>query len=470
MKTLRILTFLLLILTGLPGVSIAQIFEVDTIQLRGSTDKFINIVVLGDGYTADQQDVFSQDAKSLTSYLFQQKPWVNYVDYFNIFAVRVISAESGAKHPNTASDCSSASVPVSNPNNFLGCTFDAYNIHRLLVPFNFTNIAGVLAANAADYDQVLIISNSPYYGGSGGSLATSSKASSSNEIVAHEIGHSFADLADEYFAGDQYLVERPNMTKETDPGLVKWKNWVGTDNIGINQYCCGGNSASWYKPSTGCKMQFLGPDFCAVCTQQIIESIHDLVNPIVAYEPIDLDVASSEDFLNFKLSELMKPIPNTLNIKWDLDGVSVAENLDSFQIDQSKLQSGEYFLTATIIDTSSLLRVDNHSGIHYSNVTWTINKTSTGTGILSANNQISCNIYPNPTSSQLRIELDIAQRSSVSINLSSLNGQLIRNLMSAKLEADKHIFEFNVEDLASGIYQIQLTLGNTNQVAQFIKQ
>ena len=100
-----------------------------------------------------------------------------------------------------------------------------------------------LAKNFPNYDQVCILANTPYYGGSGGSYATTTLNTASNEIYAHEIGHSFAALSDEYYAGDGYAGERVNMTKETNPLLVKWKNWMNINGIGIYQHCCGGNSA-----------------------------------------------------------------------------------------------------------------------------------------------------------------------------------------------------------------------------------
>jgi hypothetical protein len=80
--------------------------------------------------------------------------------------------------------------------NYFGSAFDSYNIHRLLVPTKTFAINNVLATNVPNYDQVVILVNSPYYGGSGGQFATSSTHTSANEIAIHEIGHSFVGLID----------------------------------------------------------------------------------------------------------------------------------------------------------------------------------------------------------------------------------------------------------------------------------
>jgi hypothetical protein len=124
---------------------------------------------------------------SLITSLFDQAPWSNYRDYFNVFAIHVVSAQSGIKHPNTASDCNSYSVPISNPSTYLGCSFDVGGVHRLAVPQNLTNIAAVLSANVPAYDQVFVIANSPYYGGSGGTYCTATKDPLSKEIAVHEL-------------------------------------------------------------------------------------------------------------------------------------------------------------------------------------------------------------------------------------------------------------------------------------------
>ncbi len=353
----------------------AQVFKVDTIQYKGDTEKFINVVVMGDGYTASEQTKFINDAKTLSNYVFTQAPWNKYINFFNIFAIRVISAQSGAIHPNTASDCKgSTAVPVSNPDTYFGSSFDSYDIHRLVVPTNHTNISNVVAANFPNYDQLLIISNSPYYGGAGGEeYAVSTTHSSSNEITAHEIGHSFPRLADEYYAGDMYNWEAPNMTQQTNPALVKWKNWMGSNGVGIYQHGSSGQAALWYRPHNGCKMRSLGSPFCSVCSEAIVEKIHSLVNPVVAYFPTATNINSAGQFIDFKLTKLVKPTPNTLNILWKLDGNTVFRNVDSIRLETSKLTNGSHTVTARVTDTTNLIRVDNHANLHFNEISWNIN-------------------------------------------------------------------------------------------------
>ncbi|HMI07973.1 MAG TPA: M64 family metallopeptidase [Flavobacterium sp.] len=453
----------------------AQIFDVDTLQYKGDSDKFINLVVMGDGFTAAQQDDFIGKATNLTDYLLGQEPWSNYKNYFNVFAIKVISAQSGTKHANTASDCNTAfpAVPVSSPTTYFGCRFDYIGIHRLVVPQFNSAIASVLAANMPNYDQVMILANTPYYGGSGGSWATCTADEGAYDVTAHEMAHSFANLADEYYAGDNYFSERPNMTQQSNPNLIKWKNWLTDDitDIGIENYCCGGNTALWYKPThMSCKMEIYGVPYCRVCKETIIEKIHVLANPIVEYTPTSLNIESSEALLDFNLSELMKPEPNTLHIKWQLDTSIFDSNSETFQVDPNMLPLGIHTLTASVVDETELVRVDNHAALHVHSVTWTINKTGLGVAVASAENKFGYAIYPNPSEAIVTIALDLDKNSSVAIDLIALDGKKVREIPAKMASEGKFEQQINIESLASGTYQAVVKIDGVQYSKALVKE
>jgi hypothetical protein len=378
MKTAGIVAIALFI-----GINVcAQNFDVDTLLYNGNSDKHINLVILSDGYTENEFLKFAIDATNYTSGFFNELPYSNYRNYFNVFIIKVPSNESGASHPGTATDGTEPVFPVINVDNYFGSTFDYGGIHRLLVATKTAAISNVLAANFPNYDQVLILVNTPYYGGSGGYYTVVSTHSLSVQLALHELGHSFAGLDDEYWAGDQYAREGINMTKQTNPSLVRWKNWLGINLIGIYQHCCGGSSSQWYKPHQNCSMQYLNVHFCSVCIQAIIEKIHSLVTPIESYEPLDNKITLITDSTKFKLN-LINPVPNTLRRNWILNGSFLKQTIDSVLIDESSLLSGTNTLKVIIEDTTQLLRVDNHATIHISSVSWTINNTLYGLNTLS---------------------------------------------------------------------------------------
>lgn len=464
----KIITISLILLAI--NIANAQKFDVETLKYSGNNDKYLNILVLGDGYTAAEQAKFITDSKKTIDYLFSQAPWKNYTNFFNVYAIKVISTQSGVNHPKTANDC--GNIPSSTNNPYFGSSFDEAGIHRLIVPKNYTLIHNVINSNfSSQYAQVLIVANTSDYGGSGGEFATSTTEANSPEIVAHEIGHSFAGLADEYFAGDDYFDEKPNMTKTSNASLVKWKNWININGIGINKYGNTGLSASWYKPHTNCKMQLLGPAFCDVCAQAIIESIHSRVNTIVSYTPTNTStISSANQYLDFNLTELMKPVTNTLNIKWKLDDVTVGNNVDFIKLDQNTLSNGLHNLVVTVTDDSGLLKVDNHATTHLSTVNWTINKSNLGVKLNSFENKISYSMYPNPTTNSFNLEFELDKQSKVLIELYSIDGKKIRQIENKTIDSGKYSNNINIEDLSAGSYLLSFKIDNSKFSKIIIKQ
>lgn len=450
----------------------AQSFQVDTLLYHGNPDKYINLVMMGDGYIDSEQTAFISHAQALSNYLFAQEPWIQYKNYFNVFAIRVVSVQSGIKHAGTASDCSSAvpNVPVSNPSTHFDSRFDSYGIHRLVVPFNTANLVNVLASNFPNYDQAFVIANSTHYGGSGGPFATSTINASSNEISAHEIGHSFANLADEYWAGDVYAAEKPNLTQQANPDLVKWKNWVNSNGIGIYQHNGTALAQSWYRPHNSCKMRILYQAFCSVCTESIIEKIHALVNPLVTYSPLGQTVNTGEQLLSFRLSELMKPSPNTLKIIWKLNGNTIATQTDSIQIDPNNLANGNSTLLVSVVDTNTLLRVDNHASLHLNTVNWTISKIFTGVALSSSANQMQVQLFPNPAENRLNVSLRTGRLERASLKLISTDGKISRYLLKNAALNGAFQEAFNIRDLPSGPYLLQIQIGGVQHTERFVKQ
>ena len=74
----------------------AQKFEVDTLQYTGDINQRINLVLLGDGYQEFELPQFVVDANKFVDYFFSVSPYSEYQSFFNVFAIKVPSNESGA--------------------------------------------------------------------------------------------------------------------------------------------------------------------------------------------------------------------------------------------------------------------------------------------------------------------------------------------------------------------------------------
>ncbi len=449
----------------------AQVFDIDTLLYNGVPDKHINIVIVGDGYTATQMNSFVTDAQKTYDYMFATSPYQEYKNYFNVFIIKVPSIESGITHPANATDVTEPAFPVTAVNTYFNSTFDYASIHRLVVPNKTSALISVLASNFPTYDQVLVIANSEQYGGSGGTYATFTVNQSSIEIAMHEIGHSFSGLADEYWAGDVYARETYNLTKETSPTLVRWKNWYGVNNVGIYQHAGSGNASQWYKPHQSCKMQALGNPYCSVCKERIVERIHELSSPVDAFSPANSTTINSKGSpLNFAVN-LMKPKPNTLKTAWKLNNTALFVNKDSININPAALISGENKLSFTVIDTISFTKDLKHQTDHVYSVLWTIEKSGS-TSITRLDNNVKLEISPNPTNGWVLMQYQLSQSAHIHCQVFDLRGKAVKTIINNKYtEGGVHKEIIDLTGMTNGLYMVQLKIDNhlvTNKI-QVIK-
>lgn len=455
--SISILLFSIIILRG-------QTFPVETIKNNGAKDKRINLVFLGDGYQSTELTQYLIDVNTVVTGMFSQTPFKEYEKFFNVYAVKVPSVESGAKHPGTATDVTEPATPVTNPNNYFGSQFDISNIHRLLLPLKGSIINSTLANNFPDYDQIFVMVNSTVYGGSGGTYATSSKNVSAAEIAIHEIGHSFAGLADEYVIGGQG--ERPNRTIATDAATIKWKNWLGTNTVGIYPVGIEG----WQRPHQNCKMQFLNAPFCSVCQEAFINKIYALVSPIDNFTPLSKTVNFTGVSMNFALG-LILPNPNTLKIEWVLNGVTVGNNINNINILATKLDTGKNTLIAKVTDSTALSRSYKPATSGYLNsVTWTINKAGIPSPVELINqvDKIHYDIYPNPVEDVLSIHLSTQNVMDVELSLFDVQGRRLTFIQRRRV--DELLENVNMARYAAGNYILRIKMGDHIFEKNIIKQ
>lgn len=448
----------------------AQEFEVETLKFSGDKDTHLNLLILGDGYTAEEQTKFIADSKKVIDYLFSIDPWKNYTNFFNAYAIKVISLQSGVNHPKTANDCGSELEYKNKP--FFGSTFDGYGIHRALMPMNLILVERVISNNfSSKYAQAIILANSNDHGGTGGQFATLTNNVNSRDVLAHELGHSFARLADEYEVGNGNYYEAVNMTKTSNSELVKWKNWIGFRGVAVFKHGTSGDAASWYRPHNNCRMRTFSGYYCPVCMQGIVEAIHKKANIIASYTPSNAATISAEEqYLDFNLTELLTPIPNTLKIQWKLDNVIVGENVNSVKIDQNELSKGMHNLAVTVTDESEFLKVDNHETVHLNTVNWKIDKSTLGVDLNSIENKISYSMYPNPANNLFKIEFDLDQQSEISIALYTIDGKKIQQIESKTITSGKYSKIVDVQNLATGSYLATFKIDDVSFSKIILKQ
>lgn len=445
----------------------AQTFPVDTLVKTGPLARRINLVFVPDGYQASEMALFRTRANQVLASMFAQTPFREYQSYFNAFAIAVPSAQSGATHPRTAPDCGTTTAFAATT--YFNSTFDYGGIHRLLVPQANAALGTVLARNFPSYDQVFILVNSTEYGGSGGQFATASANTSATEIMVHEVGHSFARLSDEYWAGAQYARETDNMTQTTSPTTVRWASWMNTNGIGIYPHT---TDPTWKKPHQNCKMQFLGAPFCAVCCESFVEKFHTLVSPLQTYTPTALAINGPTQDLTFALT-LLPPAPNTLRVTWTRNGTVIARNRATATVPLAQLPTGTHVIQAVVVDTTAFTRRAAHLTQHSYTVTWTVNRTTTGVSMASATAEYEVETYPNPVSDALNLNYTLPRAASVTLRVLDAAGRTLKTLRYGRQQPGRYQYQLPAQELgmnAAGQYTLLLDLDGVVSSRQLVRQ
>ncbi|SDF32995.1 Por secretion system C-terminal sorting domain-containing protein [Dyadobacter soli] len=361
--------FTTLIAICIANAAFSQHYQVDTLYKNGPLDNRINVVILGDGFTQEQMPTFAAEAKKFADFFLAYNPYQAYRSYFNFFAIRTPSKESGVTNPGNAPDAYK-DQPVGNKDTFFGVSFGS-QIHRLVEVRKWDVLYSVMASNFPEYDLIVVLANTDYYGGSGGQIAVHTLHKDANTIGVHEIGHTFGRVSDEYWAGSIYGTEAANMTANNDPATIRWKNWLSNPPIGIYKHGPDGDAAKWHKPANGtCLMEYLNQEFCAVCSEATVERLLEIVNPIEKFEPGTAGRVDIDQHNTFNL-KLLKPDPSTLQVAWRLNGKLLPFSGEELTLKSSEVPDSAA-LTASVFDNTMLSRRNDARVNRTREITWSL--------------------------------------------------------------------------------------------------
>jgi hypothetical protein len=190
---------------------------------NGPPARKVDLLLLGDGYTAAEMGKWHADAKRLADILFSTSPFEEHKADFNVWAIDTPSEESGVARPSDGVYRRSA----------LRAAYDAFGSERYVLDFDNQRVRE--AAAPAPYDVMEIVVNGRKYGG-GGIFNLYATVASDNAftsyVFVHEFGHHFAGLADEYYTSDVAygsVAERPEpweLNVTAQPASPKWKGLV----------------------------------------------------------------------------------------------------------------------------------------------------------------------------------------------------------------------------------------------------
>ncbi len=282
------------------GANDGKVLKTTKIVSKGPDKDCFNVVLVAEGYKADEQKKFEQDCQTFVNAFNSLSPFNDCSAGVNFHRINVSSTDSGADDPKTCPKGTGVTVKT-----YLDASFCNNGIRRLM-SFDTSLAIKLLNKEVPAWHIALVLVNSTISGGAGGgNIAIASVAGNWTNTGIHEFGHSAFGLADEYPTwygcppppepSQNYHsgVEpaKPNVTTKKQRHQVKWRhlilpttpvpttvnadctkcdtqpNPLPAGTVGLFEgahYChCGA-----YRPAFHCMMQNLS-GFCPVCQSVI---------------------------------------------------------------------------------------------------------------------------------------------------------------------------------------------------------
>jgi hypothetical protein len=337
------------------------------VQVTGDPAKRFNLVVLGDGYTAAELPEFREHVNKHLNVLWTIEPFKSYRSYINVYAVEIVSAESGVDcDPGLDSPRVDTALDMGlwggcNPN----------SVQRLLTVDNAkaSTYANLVPGTTGANRQLLAIGNSDTYGGAGGAYATATGGNALSALITpHELGHSLGGLQDEYdyyargVRGDPYAGGEPDSAHHTllteqqmRAQQKKWYRWLGerSESGGpIGRYEGGMYSSSGvWRPSAHSMMKTLGYYFDQVEREQMTQRIS--AKTAILSDGVPAGRVGADRVL---WVETMYPVSHQLDVTWAVDGVPRASGTRDLDLRALGLAPGTHTVTATVVDPTDFVR------------------------------------------------------------------------------------------------------------------
>lgn len=409
-----------------------------------------NLVILGDGFTevdSWEPNPYHVAVDEFVTHFRNTRPFRDLLDAINIFRVDVVSDEAGADEPvrrvgpGAPDGCGLNDTvnPGAAPRTYLDATFCSLGPGNVLLDRLLTVDDGLAREVAAQYvpywSAVLVLVNSTKYGGSGGTVATSSVHRDAVHTAMHELGHTVFELADEY-GGDGTGTPpaeppEPNVTFSVERTGHKWERFIGSLTPMPTEcapaHVCGGTSrcvppptpppvgvvgtyegaiytdCNAYRPQPECYMR-TGSLFCVVCDDVIRAFFRPYLPPApdppggnieIAIPPVQWtqDTQWSGGAPEYKANVPYHPSPNASpDYSW-VSGKGTGRFVFRFALpDGAPRPQGFAAVTARVSSAEPWV----HGDPRYSDVTVIVNGEPVGTArVLGLDNQAHVNDWQN---------------------------------------------------------------------------
>lgn len=321
----------------------------------------LNLVIVGDGFTAAEQQKLREAAVKFSQIFFTSKEIGTHREGWSLHVLDAVSVQSGADDPST-----NTSVDTLFDGNF-GCA----GIDRLYC-VNDSKVFSYVLQHYPQFDFVLVVGNSTKYGGAGGRLSTYTLHDSAVDVAIHELGHTFARLADEYVDDATAHLYLPgycencyaNITQLTDLTQVKWRHWFsdpskvptqpGQTGVGLFE---GGyySSKGFYRPKNNSFMLALGQPIGEVNGEAWVNQLYQNIGMYHSRQPQQQQVVQARG-QNQQFSFALSVGSAQQKVQWYLNGQAMPQFENKTDISCCQDQQQNYQITAVITDISGLIK------------------------------------------------------------------------------------------------------------------
>jgi len=345
-----------------------------TLHGRGATGEGVHLVVLGDGYREDQQDKFREHVETVIERMRSDVGMKTHFSAWNVHMVETPSVDSGSD------DTTDRDVRDTVYNTGYYCA----GVRRLICG-DSSKIYGVAISEYPNFDQILVLVNDSRYGGSGGHIAIAS--SESIEIALHEMGHSVANLADEYV--DQYVANTSlpvftegtyaNVSKSADPTKVPWRHWLTSESaatldessmqVGVYEGAFY-QAKGYYRPTQNSLMRSYLGKLGPVNSEQWALSVYTKANPVWDISPVSRELTvSAGEVVDFSVQPMFDS--SVQSVQWSLDSRVIPDSGTERPSISLSFPPGEFNVSLSVRDISGLIRKpEPHAGVFHWN--WTV--------------------------------------------------------------------------------------------------
>lgn len=339
------------------GIQTRGLVNVEILIDNGPPSNRIDMVFVGDGYRAEDLNAYEVHVNNAVDAFFSIEPLQSYLPLFNVHRVDVISNESGVDNDP---------VEGIERDTAMNMKFWCSGIERLLCVD--TSLAWAYANNVPSTDAILAVANSSMYGGAGYSWADigtfSGANSSAADVAIHELGHSLADLADEYDYGGpaEYPGGEPtsrNASTYTSTEMAgngaKWANWLGENDSAWDGFVGTFEGAAYsqygiYRPTNNSMMRSLGRPFNQPSAEGFIIEMYKIVDPLDDHTPHGIIYGPEQLFIT--------PIvlDHAMEIHWYLNSVEIGFEGEVLDLATLALPIGNHTVEVTVVDPTDWVR------------------------------------------------------------------------------------------------------------------